>query len=246
MSKEYYTKILAPFKYLWKTDDKEWVKQRKKEWSTLEKNGFSKYSKSELTEDKSYFLRGEYKDYIPEVTVYFMTPFQSAAEASAFFKSDYFDLTAKKNILVSYIVIAPKHGEKIGWLSQSIQYFVEGVLGHEYQLLEQFEGTRNKIYSPEPSYWCDQYIAYASWVLSGKYEYSGVVETVDYFVSALAHSEKTAFRTKKELDDMFVLVNTVLNTKKPSKIAFKLAQDLKGKEQKIVDNWAINAHLDKA
>lgn len=53
------------------------MKKRREDGKIIEEYGFSDATKSEIAENKRYFLKGILKTYIPERTLYFLTPYDS-------------------------------------------------------------------------------------------------------------------------------------------------------------------------
>jgi len=244
MSNSYYTERLSPFKSLWKVNCSEWIKQRESDWEILKKNGFSNYSESDLGNCESYFLRGDYDKYIPESTLFLMTPVQSASDAKSFFYSDFFGVAEREKIMLGYLFFAPNEGAGLTWLRQHMQYFIDGVLGSEYKVLKGFNGTSESVFSPSPTGWCGKYSYFAIEVLSKRATYHSVIDCVDYFVSALAYADKQKYRKRIKLNEILNVVDDVLAKDTASEIAKEFAQNLKEKEEQIKANWALNAHLD--
>ena len=145
-----YTKPLQGFSHLWKTDDEQWVAQRKAQWEYIVAHNFDpKDSETYKRLCGKYFIYGE-KDEQHLNLLYFLTPIDSAATAKQLYDSELFVATEKKQLMVDYILMAMKFGAQMPWLKQNIRYFVEGVIGNEYKKLEMKSGRRMKVISPAP------------------------------------------------------------------------------------------------
>jgi hypothetical protein len=225
--------ILAPFKCLWKTEDKAWMSRRRADWKVLASNRFSDCTKVELTAYKKYFLTGEWLKYIPESTMFFLTPFTSPKEAKHFFYSKNFGPSERSQLFASYLIKSSVSGAEIDWLPQQTRYFVDGILGHEYQIIEESEAHIRHRISPTPNFFCRTFIAHAKRVLSAEIPYHAYVEVVDYFVSAWAYVDDADIKNVSVIDSLFDLVNQTLSDTKAGDVAKKLAQELQANEKKI-------------
>ncbi|MBQ0775908.1 MAG: hypothetical protein KBT87_14655 [Gammaproteobacteria bacterium] len=174
-------------KSLWKVDDKEWMKQRREDWIILEQNAWPKASKRELAEKKRFFLKGEKKTYINELSLYLMTPFSAPDEARLVFYSDLFrHPSAKMNVLGQFVFIGSKLGRGLPWIQRSMQVFCVGVLGSEYKTPHCVDFNNEEIYPDDSDVLCRIYTLAAEEVFSGDYDYHGVMECFDYFLSAFS------------------------------------------------------------
>ncbi len=231
---------LNPFRHLWRVDDKEWLAERKEQWLELEEKSEDETKKHKKSLER-YFVYGEKLEYISEPLVYLFTPYDSPETAKTLFESDLFRHHQERaNLLMRYINSASKWGEGMPWLRQHIQNYVEGVLGKEYRVIEQDSGRRPQAISPEPTFWCKQFIHNSVKILQGKKQYHGCVECVDYFVSALAHAANPKTRQRCKLTEMMQQVDEVLAQSDASLLAREFAENLKAHEQQIMSNWALS------
>ncbi len=236
---------LAPFRHLWKIDDKAWMKQRREAWEKIEEYYTNKGApKSEIKQYRNLFIKGKKEGYIPKVVLYFCTPITNAEEARALFKSELWLLRERGDLATDYIFRATEIGQGLPWLRQHIQYFVDGVLGNEYCYVEEPEAGRMHAVSPHPGSWCEKYIYQAVRLLSGKIDYHGCVEAVDYFVTAIAHSDDAYYRDLEDFQQMISLIDKVLADENASEAARELATKLNSRRQEIINNWELHAHLD--
>lgn len=240
---DYREKRLAPFKHLWRVDDELWMEQRNKDWLILEEDVYKNLPKIEIETYKKYFLFGIRCEYIPENTIFLLTPIVSSKDAYEFFMSENFSAQTRQDVMSRFFRLSYL-AQRLPWYRDHVKYFCEGVLGHKYQELEMFEGTRMEIYSPSPTHWCKDFCSFGIKVLQGEIPYYGAVDSVDYFVSALAHADKQKFRKWIKLKELLEVVDDVLSKESTSEIAKEFAQNLKEKEEQIKSNWALNAHLD--
>lgn len=240
---------LSRLNYLWKTDDKAWMKQRRADWKHVEGTYYKDgATRREIRIRKKFFLYGENDSYIPEEVMFFSVPVTSADEARQVFESDLFrHPNDRYRIMGRYLIIASLVGEGLPWLAQHIRYFVDGVLGKEYRLIEvtRNNGLKKRI-SPEPGFWCDECMVWMVEVLSGALDYHGCVEAVDYFVSALAHADDPKFRSRERFDKLIALADSVSADAGAPAVARELASKLKARKQELIDHWALHADLDTA
>jgi hypothetical protein len=237
---------VAPFRHLWKTDDKAWMKQRREDWKLIEAGYYQGETKKSIAQNKKFFVAGEKDAYIPWTALYFSVPITSPDEARQLFYSELFGPTERNDVATRYLRIASDMGQGIPWLRQHLQYFVDGVLGHEYRYLEEtIPNGLKKMVSPEPSFWCGGCMSWMVKLLSGTIEYHGCMEAVDYFVSVLAHADDPKFRYRKDFDELMRLIDEVAADGSAPELARELAGKLQARKQEISDNWALHAHLDK-
>ena len=85
---------------------------------------------------------------------------------------------------------------------------------------------------------CQIFVDAAIKVLSGQLPYHGYI---DYAISALAHVDTPADRSKIEVEELLALVDSALQASDVTVEAKTLANTLKAKEQQIKDNWAVHA-----
>ena len=236
--------------YLWKVDDKAWLEQRKREWKFLVKNQYSDNSASSNKKYMQFYVYGKGNDYIDPISRYLFIPFQSADEAKVVFEV-LFGPDEHERLLNNFINLAAySEGlpiiDSLPWIRNHVQYFVEGVLGDEYQEIEEkpVNGGRARKISPEPSWWCRTYIFRAISVLDGKVSYSGCIDCVPYFVSCLPHFNIAKERKRAKFKPIVEGMNKILGQDAPNPFALEFAQELKSCEDEILQNWAMNAHLD--
>src|SRR5690606_13446346 len=105
-----------------------------------------------------------------------------------FFHSQVFSTGGRAKVFGSYLGTASKYGDGLRWQRDQIRYFVEGVLGDTYRVLQEQSGPGVETYSSEPTFWCEIFTTRAMEVLQGERDYHGYVETFDYFVSALKYA----------------------------------------------------------
>jgi len=239
MMLNYRNEALKEFLYLWKTEDQTWLNARKEDWRRLVSQGFSEFGAAERKEYLEYFLHGKKDGYISESILFFLTPFDSAETAKKFFHSSVLDTSGRAKVLVGYLDVASDYGQELSWLRDQIRYFVEGVLGDTYRVLQEQSGKRLKRYSTEPTFWCEGFTTRAMGVLLGERDYHGYVETVDYFVSALKYALPENWRLgRSPADTLLDAANSTLATSTASEVARQLARQLMEKEAEIRSNWA--------
>lgn len=244
---ERYTQYqVLPFIDLWKVNNPIWMKQRQRDWEILKQYEFNDYPKSELIQNQNYFLHGEMTGYIPGITRWLLTPLMSPFVTYQFFYSTIFDKNEKKTLLyMPRIVDNPKTIEALPWIRQQSLNFIEGALGHEYQLLRMPLGAgKFRTFSPAPTYWSKNFI-FASIKILEKGIFLPIIDTVDYFISCLKFSDDAMYRNMEYYTEMWALVEKVLLDKDANEYAKQHAENLKAHEQQIRDAWAIHAYLDE-
>jgi|AntRauTorcE11898_2_1112593.scaffolds.fasta_scaffold32034_2 hypothetical protein len=181
-----------PVLTLWKTDDKEWMKQRRHEWKIMEDSAFSEASKREIADNKRFFLKGEKKGYLGDWSLYLFTPFINADEAKLAFFSSIFGKDGRERILSDFTNAGTMWGIDMPWIRQSMKAFSEGVLGDVYQEPHcvDFEGKR--ICPSEPEWFCMLAVTNVIEVINGEKVYHGFLECFDYFFSAMKHCHARA------------------------------------------------------
>ncbi len=125
-----------------------------------------------------------------------------------------------------------------------MQYFIEGILGREYKFIKE----HRQIISPEPSLWCATFSYKMLEFLQGKHDYLGCVDSLDYFISALAVADKPLEREsiKQSLDQAFELAASVLSDANGSaKLRVEFAQSIVENKDRISESFQKKAHLDQ-
>src|SRR5690606_1583393 len=235
---------LSQFRYLWRLDDKEWMKERKEQWKYLAENNFFKDSAKDRKINMRFFVKGERDEYISASIQLLLTPYDSAECVKEIFNSNIFTAYDRSQVMSRYIMSASQWGSGMPWLRQHIQWFVDGVLGHEYRLIEEQENVGERIISPDPTNFCMTYCKSAMKVLQGEHAYHGVADCVEYFISALGYATKLSFRKHIAVYELIQNVNGVLDGSKASDISLELARKIKSKEEDLWMNWNKNSHLD--
>lgn len=224
-------KKLAPFMYLWKKDNTEWMRQRREDWKIIEAEYLAEeWSKAEVGRCKRYFLNGVKKEYMPGVTLFFLTPIDSPETALKFFLSLNFDDSMRDHIYSSYFRTTSKNIGQLRFLRPMIKYFVSGVLGSEYRqkIIDPESGYEYNF--PEPTFWCQCFLTDAKRILNGDIEYQGVVESLDYFVSCLSHAKKIR---KAYVDDVLKLSQSGLQSQ--SEVIKKFSEEIQEHKDKIAN-----------
>ncbi len=235
---------IKSFRYLWETENKEWLANRKRNWVVLVKDEFYDCPASELKRYKNYYLTGKREEYIHPATLFLLTPFGSPEEAKNFTMSPACD--DPERLLSSFVVIYANSAINANILRPQVKCFSDGVLGKEYKPIEVGVGVNRKNISPEPSFWSAQYMG-----LSVKYfkdrdkEYSPVVDVLDYFVSALKYADNPSHRRQKDMDILLHIINSDIAASDPRPLAQEFLANLKLKEKEIVENWNLHEKADE-
>ena len=231
-----------PFLHLWRTADKDWMRARRAEWQDLEQQTeFSESPKTHLRQLKQYFLRGKLApEYMGTFELFLLTPIDSSETARALFESPLFpDERAKSRVLAEYPLSAHRFAGSAPWFPTQVRWFVDGVLGHEYETVTwQFRGS-TEVISPNPSYWCRTYVWHGLALLRGDLDYHPCVDTVDYFVSALAHATSEFHREFCNVDE---LLSQAAERASGSADDYttRFAKSIASRKEEILRNWQLS------
>ena len=170
---------------LWKTEDKDWLKQRRSEWELLAVDAFGEASKRDLALFKKFYLRGVKEKYIPAYTVYFLSPFVTPEEARFVFYSNLFGSSERERILKSYIFSVMPMAHSMPWRKDCVRSFCQGVLGKEYNVIHSIDMSGVELRAPDAGFFCQRYCSYSIRLMRDRSGYHGCLECFDYFLSAL-------------------------------------------------------------
>jgi len=229
-----------PVLSLWKTDDKEWMKQRRLEWKIIEDSVLSDASKREIADNKRFFLKGEKKGLVGDWGLYLFTPFTNANEAKLAFFSSIFGRGGREGILVSFIKNGMLWGREMPWIRRSMKAFSEGVLGTEYKNPHCIDFNGLKVRHREPEVVCMFSTRYPLDVMTGQIDYHGYLECFDYFLSAMKHCTKSKWLSMTPIWDLISESERYLTKKDPDEDALKFAKkvvDHKDEMMAIYETW---------
>ncbi|PAV24780.1 hypothetical protein CF392_14345 [Tamilnaduibacter salinus] len=219
-----------PVLTLWKTDDKEWMKQRRLEWKIIEESVFTEASKREIADNKRFFLKGEKKQLVGGWSLYLFTPFTDANEAKLAFFSSIFGRGGREQILISFLKNGMLWGGDMPWIRQSMKAFSQGVLGNEYKAPHCVDFEGKKVRPCEPEWFCMLAVRYGIKVMKGEVIYHGFLECFDYFFSAMEHcGDKPNDLSRTPVAKLINVSEHYLTVKEPDEDALKFAQ-------KVVEN----------
>lgn len=192
------------FKHWWKTDDPEWVAQRKREWKIIKANA---YKEEEAQRVKRYAHFYVYGEVLPRIYMgarldgvidssarLFMTPYETADQLRELFDS--FSFNEKRSVLLDFLIKGETlyKGLSAEVARHDIKLFIQEVQGNHFapwHLLDDF-GRPETVGIKKPDFHAEVYIGEClSWLggqKNGGYYY--VVDAVEYFLEALVASEK--------------------------------------------------------
>lgn len=195
---------LMAFKHWWKTDDPEWVAQRKREWKIIKVNAYSGEAAEMVKRYAHFYVYGDVlprfymgvkrDGRIPESDRLFMTPYETAEQLKELFES--FNSSEKKIILLGFLMETGRFYE--GLLPEVARHdtrlFIQEILSNRFApweivgdmgRIEVVEADRPGIRAADYAGTC------LSW-LRGKIEgeYLYVVDAVEYFLGALSAREQ--------------------------------------------------------
>lgn len=228
---------LADLAYLWKCDDPEWMNQREADWQKLVVTAFDDYPKSEKKELERYFKYGEKSTYIPVSDFFFLTPYDSVVSVLHLFNSSLLDDNDRASMFTSYIFDADRFVDS-GWHQSHTSLFIEGILGDAYcEVIEQTSPRHSKIISPPSTWWSNLFIRNAIKSLSSRAEWKPFYHCVNYFVTALPYATNEKQRKRSKLPELLQLVADSLAEGDLSCRLLTFAQELKDREQEILQAW---------
>lgn len=236
---------LQRFHYLWKLDNKDWVKERKEQWKFLAENNFQESSAKSLKKNSLYFVKGEIDEYIGESIQFLFTPYDSAQCARDVFYSDIFTPYDRSRIFSEFINSASIFGKGLPWLRQHIVWFVEGIMGKNYEIIKEKDGGDFRVLSTDPSFFCKIYCVKARMVLEGDLEYHGVVDCLEYFTSALSSAVDIDCRERISLSKFMSAAEAVIKNGSASPLAIEYANRVITLKKEILEAWNLNSHLDQ-
>lgn len=231
-----------PLLTLWKTDDKEWMKQRRLEWKILEESVFMEASKREIADNKRFFLKGEKKKgYLGSWSLYLFTPFTDANQAKIAFFSALYGPHERERILSQFLHAGMLWGCEMPWIRQSMKAFSEGVLGKEFRNPHCIDFDGKKVRPGGPEAFCLYTVKHASRVMKGQLPYHGYLECFDYFLSAMKHCGARADSLiRTPIPNLISASEHYLTCKDPDEDALKFAQkvvDHKNEMMAIYETW---------
>jgi hypothetical protein len=227
---------------LWKTDDKEWMKQRRLEWKIMEESRLQKLSKRDIADYKRFFLKGDKKKgFLGDWSLYLFTPFTDANEAKLAFFSSIFGKSGRERILSQFLHAGMMWGRDMPWIRQSMKAFSEGVLGNEYQEPHCVDFDGKKVRPGEPETFCMYATMYSTDVMAGKLVYHGYLECFEYFLSAMRVCEDKPDRlSSTHIPELIEESRNYLTSEEPDEDALKFAQkvvDHKDEMMAIYETW---------
>ena len=237
---------LESIKYLWKTDDPEWVQQRKKEWRILQSSSYGDDSREDVKMYARYYVYGEldYGRYISGTYKYIFAPHTTPAEVKDVLFSGLIDYQSQSGILsLSHILSIYFKLINIPWARRYIQNLMEGALGPEYHVIEVIDGCSNKmrIASREPTYQVLLYLNAAIEFLEEGDSYDPVIDCYRYFMSSLIHSDNFEHRARIQDSEKFEILFEVSEERienPDDSESFKFAERILEDRDKLLQLWS--------
>ena len=103
-------------------------------------------------------------------------------------------------------------------VSTAYKGFSGGVLGNEFKELKIKWGRTEKIYTPNPSKWALKYVLDALKFLNESGVSPGLIEAINYFVSCIAHANRSADRKRIKLNELLEAIDRTLEDDSASDI----------------------------
>ena len=186
----------------------------------------------------SYFLKGENTEYIDEASRMLLTPYDSRETAALVFESGLFDRHGREQVMLTYLLNASSFGRGMPWLSNHVKFFISGVLGEHYEVIEEVENNRARVISPDPGFWVSEYIFRIQTIMEKQTEISGYEYCFSYFVSMLPFVTDEGDRSFCDIEGLFSSVESALLNEDCTDDIAKFARQIKDREKHIRDVWS--------
>lgn len=230
---------LADLAYLWKCDDPEWMNQRETDWQELVVTAFDDYPKSEKKALERYFKYGEKSGYIPVGDFFLLTPYDSKESLLQLFNSSLLTDNDRSSMFSAFIFRDPRF-ERCHWFEHHARLIVEVILGDKYfEVFEQSTPSHSKVISSEPTLWCNKFVRFAIKSIQTQVEWKPFYQCISYFISALPYAVDERDRKGIKLPKLLQLVTESLEEGELSGRLLTFAQELKDREQEILQAWEI-------
>lgn len=230
------------FKHWWKTDDPEWIAQRKREWKIIKANAYKEVEAERIKRYAHFYVYG---DVLPRIymgarlegRIYscdrlFMTPYETVDQLNQLFES--FSFNDKQKILLEFLIKAETlyAGLPPEMVRHNVRLFIQEVQGDHFapwHLLDDWgkpEVVVEKAIGRRARQYADLCLHWLKGGLEGEYFY--VVDAVNYFMGALFACEEVEDNDLEKLQKRILeLVSIVMESKdKP----------LEGYKRLLVDN----------
>ncbi len=106
-------------------------------------------------------------------------------------------------------------------------------------MAEKISRNRSKVISCEPTWWCNGFVRNAIKSLSSKDEWKPFYACVKYFLTALPYATVDDERERIKLSELLKAISGSLDEGNLSGSLLAFVQELKDREQEILDAWDI-------
>lgn len=189
------------FQHWWKTDDPEWVTQRKEEWKILKVSAeqFSSWSAKEIKAFAQFYVYGEEPEYTPDgksvlldrLTRFLLTPFQTIEDVQLLFSEILkISTTDELEAVIAYVPssLAGFYIQKPEFAQIKVQAFEKGVFGGEYKQFPVSVGGREKLVGLDADYFVSRYIKMTYKKIRKNEEiYNYQLDLVPLFISSIQY-----------------------------------------------------------
>ncbi len=238
-SKESSKQALKNLAYLWRSDDQGWMAKREADWKMMLETVFEDYPKAERKPIEEYFKYGRLNQYVSARSFFFLTPYDSAESLMQLFNSGLMNDVDRSDMYGEYIFDSDRFVD-CSWYKRHMSLFAEVVMGELYcEVYEQTSKNHSAIISPPPALWCNDFVRNAIKSLSSKDEWKPIYVCVNYFVTALPYAIKEKQRKRIKLQQLLQEVSKSLSGGGLSGPLLDFVQELKDREQEILDAWDI-------
>ena len=231
-------KALKELLYLWRNDDLNWTKERKEKWKTIPKSYKSLHSKSELEGLRKYFLSGVYDQYIPPLTTFLTTPFETEEDVLKVFNSEFFCADNRQSIINGFLEEFWKVYPEDENMYERIQ---SALLGKSWikRIEKDKNGKRDVLVSVDPNSFVAKFLNHAKLTLVQKRDeaFSPYLNRLDYFYSCLENADDAGRLSKSKLDFIFGVIEKLKDYPKATKSSLELAAWLEQEKDKMYEKW---------
>ena len=227
---------LKPFRYLWKVDDPDWRKKRNADWKTIAKI-YDQESPRFRKCLRLFFMEGVQEEVFDELTIYLLTPVTSKTVARKYVLSSVFLVPYSKEHLLTGFFMVEKFSAAY-WYRDHSKYLSDAFLGSECkELRARFATGKIRSFTPSAKFFCYGFLAKARMLFTGKINYCGYIECVDYFIATVEYADRSFSDTEKYYNELFELAAHARKSENVSEDASYLASQIIKRKKEITSNW---------
>jgi len=231
-------KALKSFSFLWKTENEDWLLQRKSDWRTLQNSVFTGHELEDIKRYMTYFLYGTRDAYIHASIIYLLTPLDNKNQADDFFFSDVLTDADRYQIVTGGygVDIDLVDSESLPFVRKYIKSFVEWRRGGGVGSVS----LKNEVcYRPDD--FVQGYLSYSFNLYLKRQKYSPSLDLLDYFLKSFPLlQDKKIIESIKSRDRVAELIDwsvDILKDKKATSAMKEHANQLLDNRDEIEAIW---------